>query len=47
MVLQFSQLGESARISHQLKDMDSPKDGSQVRDLVALWEAGQAEDGLD
>jgi hypothetical protein len=42
MVLQFSQFEESARISHQLNDMDSPEDGSQVRDLVALWEGGLA-----
>ena len=46
MVLQFSQFGESARISHQLNDMDSPENGSLVRDLVALWEAGEAEGGL-
>jgi hypothetical protein len=46
MVLQFSQFGESARISHQLNDMDSPEYGSLVRGLVALWEAGEAEGGL-
>jgi hypothetical protein len=38
MVLQFLQFGESARISRQLKDMDSPGDGPLVRDLIALWE---------